>query len=131
MRWDGAYCPVYVDMTLTCRVCEASFVHTAKEQQRWYEVYRLRMIWGPGAPHRCLSCRIDKAHARRAMHALQARLRDYDPHSADDLCEIAGLYRAVGADRKSVMFLRRAKNRAAEWRRAEILTLLAEWEGVD
>jgi hypothetical protein len=112
VRFDDVYCPVYRDLSLTCADCGADFVNTAEEQRVWYEEYRMRMTAGPGIPRLCRSCRYDKRQRRRAMHALQARLRDYDPLRVDDLLEIAALYEAVGAADKAALFRRRAKNRA-------------------
>ncbi len=111
VRFDGVYCPVYVDLSLTCAECGGEFVNTAEEQRVWYEEYRLRMTAGPGVPYRCLPCRRKKQARRRALHTLQARLKDYDPLLADDLREIAALYDAIGATEKAALFERRAKNR--------------------
>jgi hypothetical protein len=111
VRFDGAYCPVYVDLTLTCAECGDDFDNTAEEQRVWYEEYRLRMTVGPGAPCRCLPCRRLKRDRRRALHILQARLQDYDPLLASDLSEIAQRYDVIGATDKAALFRRRAKNR--------------------
>lgn len=111
VRFDGVYCPVYVDLSLTCAECGGEFVNTAEEQRVWYEEYRLRMTAGPGVPYRCLPCRRKKQARRRALHALQARLKTCDAQQPDDLREIAALYDAVGATEKAALFRRRAKNR--------------------
>jgi uncharacterized Zn finger protein (UPF0148 family) len=110
--WLQTYCcdtPLfaYVDSEATCRTCGLRFTFSAAEKRRWYEGYKFILA---SHPVNCLPCRRAKRVIRGANQALEKALCELDPRSVEQLVEVSSLYLKMGATKKAVEFLRRAKN---------------------
>ena len=118
---------VYVDRTLRCATCHQAFVHTAAEQQAFYEQYRFPLFDGPADPADCGSCRFQKRERTRAQRRA-AELRTHPVTTPQELVALAEALRAAGSRRRSLEILRQAKNRAeAPELRAAIVARIEEW----
>ncbi len=118
---------VYVDRTLRCATCHEAFVHTAAEQQAFYERYRFRLFDGPADPSDCGACRFQKRVRSRAQRRA-AELRTHPLHTPEELLALAEALRAAGSQRRSLEVLRQARNRAEDPAlRAVLLARIAEW----
>lgn len=115
---------VYADRVLRCGTCGADFLHSAAEQQAFYEVYRFRLFDGPSDPRDCPGCRFRKRSVARA----QRRLAELRSGAADPL-ELADALRAAGSTREWRETLRRARRRTDDPElRARIAARIAEWD---
>lgn len=99
----------YFDRPKKCRVCRTPFVFTRREQQLWFEEYKLSV---DAEPIVCPRCRRAKQNWAAANAALADALHALDPRNAEQLVRIANLYLAIGSARKAAEMLRRAKNLA-------------------
>ena len=114
--WLQEYCCdlprlAYYDLTRRCRSCGADFTFSKREQQRWFEEFKLT----PSAePVECRACRAAGRAAAEANTELAAQLKTLNPKSADSLAGIAMLYLQLGRARKAAEYLRRAKNVCAD-----------------
>lgn len=98
----------YFDREGTCRSCSKTFVFSATQQQRWYEVLR---FWVKSVPVRCSSCRKAIRHSNNLNTQLSELLKNGEPEDAETLQRIAALYHATDNPAKAKIFERKAAKR--------------------
>lgn len=119
----------YFDITLECQDCGRLFCFAKEEQQHWYETLG---FWVMSRPKECLPCRRKRRERGRANLALQRALEDLDETDPMQLANVSKLCLAIGARRKAMQYLRRAKNLASTAAmRAEMLRSLEDLEHGD
>jgi hypothetical protein len=99
----------YFDVLVKCQDCQDVFTFSADEQKYWYEELN---FWIQSRPNRCRPCRTRQRSQKRANQELSEQLQKIDVQDPFELAEVAKLYFDLGNSKKSLEFLRQARNRA-------------------
>lgn len=103
----GAPFYAYYDVMLRCTDCGQSFTFSAEDQRFWYEHLRFIIY---AYPKQCLPCRRKRRDRNQASAELSSILQKLDHRNPQELIRVAELYQRMGIKRKSLEYMRRAKN---------------------
>ena len=99
---------MYIRQTYNCDTCKVDFNFEPKEQKFWYE--KLKFIQ-ESRPRHCQSCRAEIREIKKAQKQLMQLIPKGPNFSIDELKQLIGYYKTIGADKKQLEFKNRLKNK--------------------